>query len=1072
MELDSTQNPSHKPHLVGHLLREMESSVLGVIKPLTKIDPDDPCAMLLSELGIDEDSPAGEILKSRFADGVLCLNTNSKARQVKACLDLLECNDETLFVRLTKSKLHKMAHRHGLSSAKEITGEFRAAFIELVDAYLQLLQLCEASFVLWHKKVDELFQQQDCPKNLNSHLPRNQALMRYLFGGLDKSTWFGSLKKQGFLDFDTSLENEVYPQITYLIKVADKLPQEVLEVMMAVETDDPWLLRQFCDAAMKMPKAQCEVWAKRVRGWIESERGSRGTTLMYAMSKFVAHLIDESSEESFELSAVILDISEPVEDRYEKYSVRMDSYRYEKYLSEIIPRLAVLDSKRTANLLATLINDVIRLHWSNMFPDGDGSHVFWLPAIEDHTQNKTHYIEGSIAIALRQVIERGIDGGDPLSDWLEWLEKCNSLVYTRMSIHLVRRFGSDEISRCWLLNKDLFEHSAVLHEYLLLLRDSFERLSTVDQENILEWIDAIPVSESVPEEYRVQNQVFKKYRRLAFIQDHLPHNWKARYEEISAEQGEHDLDRLSFDRWMGTADFVDDKPPVPLEELVRMSVKELVDYLLGDIPVDDFREVTERGLEKAIEEAVSQDPDKYIHDLALLKNQQIKPLYIRGISNGLINGTAETVSDGVIINWAEWCVSLPPWTGAHNGEPYIRDHDDNKKNFFRWLESRMSSESENQLELTHRDSVFKVINAGVHDTDPEGDAEWGDPHSQAINSVRGTAMETAFSYGLWVLRNLEQNDPQSFDDLPELRDLLEERLDANAEPSPAIRSCYGLYLPQLCWMDAEWLKENLPRIFPSEPDGAKFFQAVWETYLLYGKCYRIVFDVLSPVYERAVMSDEIQHCEKDDPNSKVRDANMRLSSHLVLFYAWENINLSEESMLCRFMRRAASEYKTEVLRFMGSVLRTEKHLDADVTSRFQQFHEWWELEISEENSNGWKAYGEWFVGPYLDQAWKIKNLIKASKHGSLGIFDDEIFSILSRDYFESSSEDVLVVVENHIRHQLKIDQKWELDHDIALPDILRHGHHHENSGVRRKADELLGRLVSEGFMKYRDIAGE
>ena len=44
--------PSHKTYLIGHLLREMGSSVLGVIKPLAEIEPDDACEALVKKLGL------------------------------------------------------------------------------------------------------------------------------------------------------------------------------------------------------------------------------------------------------------------------------------------------------------------------------------------------------------------------------------------------------------------------------------------------------------------------------------------------------------------------------------------------------------------------------------------------------------------------------------------------------------------------------------------------------------------------------------------------------------------------------------------------------------------------------------------------------------------------------------------------------------------------------------------------------------------------------------------------------------------------------------------------------------
>jgi hypothetical protein len=439
------------------------------------------------------------------------------------------------------------------------------------------------------------------------------------------------------------------------------------------------------------------------------------------------------------------------------------------------------------------------------------------------------------------------------------------------------------------------------------------------------------------------------------------------------------------------------------------------------------------------------------------------------VSNGLIKEPVEPVADEAQLDWMQWCMELPQWEGTHAGKPYTRGHEDNKKVLLGYLDGRMSSKSEAPLSMECREQAFDIILAGMKDLDPTDEKTWGDPHSQAINSVRGRAMETALSYGLWVLNGLDKDKSQGFDEVPELRDLLEAHLDLKKEPSPAVRSCYGLYIPQLCWMDKGWVADNVGKIFPEDP---VYFEAAWNTYLLYSQCYRSVFDLLAPVYERVVISDGITQCATDDQNSKVRDAVMRLCSHLVLFYAWEQVELEEDSLLCRFMRRATPEYKTEVLQFMGRVLSEEEGLPEPVIIRFVAFHEWWQQELAQEFPQGWKAFGEWFMSPCLDRVWKIEKLVLASEHTAFSYRSDKILQALSSDYFEEYPEQVIAVTENYIGHQLKRTQRWALDTRDALPDILRLGHQHADEGIRRQADELLGRLVSEGFMKYREIAEE
>ena len=754
---------SHVPYLAGHSLRELDSSIFGIIDPFLT-------------------------------------QKKSRAERIDDSLALLECTDEGLGERLKATNLHSIAHRDGLSESKGISEEFRNLFFDLIKAYGEFIRLCESKFPLWHQRADELLKQPHCPKKLKSELPRNRALMRYLFDKLDKSEWFKGLRKQGFLDYTTADNIGDWPQIHYLIKIADQLPQEVLELLLSIETENPWLLSQFCEAAMKMPMEQCEAWAEHLASRIPTDPANAVSTFMYHIPQFIKHLIGLESDWAFKLTDQILDVSEAENSGYDKFHTRMDRYHYQEVLKDVIPGLTDLDARKSAELLANKLDQVIKLGWSDRWNDNDGSDAFWLPAIEDHSQNQDHYVEGSIAVALRSVLEVALGKGGDVEQWLEWLGHRNSLVYLRMSIHLIRLHGSVDGIEAWLLKKELFENSHVLHEYLLLLQHGFPMIGKIAQDQLLSWIDAFPEYDGIPEEHREKRRQWQQYRRLAFIVGSLDAEWRMRYDEMASGMEENDLNRLSFDRWMEVAHFVEDKSPIPPEEVANMSVKELVDYLTSEIRFDDFREITERGLEQAITGAVATTPEKYTENLKVLKNPAIKPLFVRGITNGLLKEPSEPVADKVQLDWMRWCVELPPWEGEHDGKPYTRGHEDNKKVILGMLQGRMSSKASHPLPLECRKASFEIIQAGLNDPDPAPDRQMSDPHSTAINSVRGCAMEAALDYGLWVLRGFGRDDPQSFECLPELRDVLDKHLDCEQEPTPAVRSCYGLYIPQLCWM--------------------------------------------------------------------------------------------------------------------------------------------------------------------------------------------------------------------------------------------------------------------------------
>ena len=165
-----------------------------------------------------------------------------------------------------------------------------------------------------------------------------------------------------------------------MIKIADQRPQEVLDIMLSANTNDAWLLQLFCDAAVKMPPKQCEAWAKHLIEKISTNMINRNDSLMYRLPEFLLHLITQRSDVAFDLVSVVLDILPPSDDdKYEKFIVRMDQYHYQELLKEIIPKLATLNAKRTANMLADKLDRAIELGWSSENEKTDLSNSFWLP---------------------------------------------------------------------------------------------------------------------------------------------------------------------------------------------------------------------------------------------------------------------------------------------------------------------------------------------------------------------------------------------------------------------------------------------------------------------------------------------------------------------------------------------------------------------------------------------------------------------------------------------------------------------------------------------------------------------
>ena len=108
----------------------------------------------------------------------------------------------------------------------------------------------------------------------------------------------------------------------------------------------------------------------------------------------------------------------------------------------------------------------------------------------------------------------------------------------------------------------------------------------------------------------------------------------------------------------------------------------------------------------------------------------------------------------------------------------------------------------------------------------------------ALNVTRGKAIEALLQYALHVARASLQ-EPEQASKLrsrmeDKVRDKLTEKLDKRVDPSLAVHSLFGKYLPNLHYLDKEWLNSSLERIFPRRPEMTDYWKAAWDGYMFRG----------------------------------------------------------------------------------------------------------------------------------------------------------------------------------------------------------------------------------------------
>ncbi|MHC5763961.1 hypothetical protein, partial [Nostoc sp.] len=218
---------------------------------------------------------------------------------------------------------------------------------------------------------------------------------------------------------------------------------------------------------------------------------------------------------------------------------------------------------------------------------------------------------------------------------------------------------------------------------------------------------------------------------------------------------------------------------------------------------------------------------------------------------------------------------------------------------------------------------------------------------------------------------------RGFDEMPEVRQVLDEHLNPDIEPSLAIRSVYGQWFPWLALLDQLWANQSIKKIFPQDETFSNLRRAAWESYINFSGIYDNAFDLLHEEYRYAVEQINTTLIERQ----KLTHTDEGLADHLMTFYWRGKLNLDESGgLLTRFFELASDALRGYALEFVGrSLKKTENEIDPEILNWLQLL---WGKRLetacnsTEPNSYTTElaAFGWWFGSGKFDDAWAIAQI--------------------------------------------------------------------------------------------------
>jgi hypothetical protein len=1073
-------------HLVAHLLREIESSLRAVLAK-GEDQHKEGIRVILRELGISE-TDAVAIAWLRLP--------GSK-------------NDYGLAAR---------AHRDALSAPRSVDAEFREFWSQMEAILDTVLEKFEDHYTIWHKQFDLLVAKiaptQADAEFLRSRCPNNRAALGDFFTRLSTPAWLQPLFAEKFFDHPPEPEHDeiegrtrlwAWPQSKYLARMAGFAPNEVLKIILAIpETKNTWVHHDFTEAALAMPAELAAQLVPAMKGWIE---GGYGLLVPKKLGEILEQLaVGDQIPAALELTRSLLSLVSPPapetsdeikEDEIKAIlSVRepnpkFEAWEYGQIVRNNVPVLVKKAGEQALSMLCDLLEDAVRLSMRSgeKRSANDISHA-WRSAIEDHGQNSDYDVKTRLVEAVRDAADQ-IARADQsrIPAILRSFRKRRLGIFLRLVHHLLRTFPDAEpqLVAKTLLCRGLLNRASLWHEYALMLRERFSRLSPAEQDRILGWIDRGPdqrkyvkwhesfYGQPATEQQIANNAKVWKRDLLALISEELPNEWKLRFSELTTEFGASKHPEFASYTSGGAFGF---RSPKAAVDLAPLTIEGTVEFLKSWKPsTTDWMAPSPEGLGRELTALVASDPERFAK--AADQFCGLDPTYIRGVMHGLEEAAKKNTKFtwDLVITLCRWVVEQPRDIPGRVKNQREADPD------WGWTLKAISSlltvgiqSGSNPIPFGLRAELWAVLQKLLSDQEPTEETENEyvrhkmDPVEISLNAERPKAMHAVMTYALWVKRNLEAesaivSDGLWFERMPEVRKILDEHLDVQADRSVGVRSIYAQWLPSLFMWDKTWLGENVSRIFPIEPEQADLLNAAWHSYVIWCQPSGVLMDLLREQYMSAIRRIPLVPPQCRYPH----DSSERLAEHLLLLYGWGKLDATGP-LLTAFFTTAPERIRGHGFHQLGFGLYHEKGtVTTEIIERFQAL---WELRVTAAKVAGEKrvaelwTFGWWFASEKFGDDWALAQLAEVLRLTGKIEVDHLVVQRLARvaDQRPGLAVECLALMVDGAKEAYEI-VGWDKDATAILTSALK------SSDAKAKADAraLINRLDARGHSGFREL---
>jgi hypothetical protein len=855
---------------------------------------------------------------------------------------------------------------------------------------------------------------QDVVNRALVEIRKGYAQYQYFFDNLTSPAWLEPLSREGFFKEPRKPEREgdsvriaIWPESRYLARMAQiaEAQEQVLKITLGIpDTENSRVHDDIADIALSLSPA---LAAKLVPQLSHYTKSPIKLLLAEKISNLIPHLAKGGQgKAALQLAAAALALApdprsfkdDDARRTTAEPQPRFRDWYYARIIHKSLPALVEANGLGTVDLFCRLLDDAARLSFREEETGDEDYFYIRQPAIE---QGSGRDDAASVLLcATRDAAVQVISADSAKFDGvMQIFQRHNWASFRRLELHISRVFlklkQSLLVADSFFWAPEILDRPSLRHEAVLLLKESFSQLGKATQQNILDWIDAEPpeepirrllefVNESVTDEKVAQMKKVRRRDHFAILEGQLPESYQHKYEALIAEVGPpNPPERLP----MRTFSQIGAQSPKSSTELATMTVADVLGFLASWKPSTDIFAPTADGLAGALTSTIAQRPTEFIAVASQFKT--LDPTYARAF----FAGVTSALKNGVKLDWepvlelATWVVTQPRAIAGRKGGLMVADPD--------WGWTRDSiidllkvgfDIGEERLPYEHRVLAWGALLPLTNDPSPSLESEQGerfDPSFVSINSTRGRALFAVMEYAQWVrkyenARKPAEAPPVNLDVMPEVREILDRHLDFRQEPTLTIRSVYGQDLSFLAGLDWEWFRANVGHVLPLGRDESAYFNAAWESFVVFNQPNDTLLRELEPAYRKAIADINLPRTM-----SSPASPEDSLADHLMAYYWRGHLTFEgKDRLLEDFYTHASDSVRGHAMWYIGrSVAGWDDAAPQEVFERLRSLMER-RLHVVERSVSSapfakeLAGFGWWFTADKFGDAWSLGMLLK------------------------------------------------------------------------------------------------